>query len=364
MKILYVGPLQLGSNARCWRDALIRLGHEVKHVDSDNYFPNPQSFLGKVRAKLYGAPVVQMEVFQEAIIRKARITIPELALFCPGRNVRKETLELLSKICPTAAYMNDDMFNTSNRWKGFDEAVRLLSVIVTTKSFNVKEFQSIGARQVFYLPNAYDPTIHRAARLSKADRNRYGGEVAFVGTFRRERADELARLLCLRPQTDLRVWGGGWEKMERFDNYLRHHRWESLCKCVKGGELWGVNMSKALGGASICLGLLNHANRDQHTSRTFEIPASGGFMLAERTPEHLEMFREGEEAEYFSSTEEMVEKVSFYVSHPQIRKRIARAGHRICLQGKNTYVDRARSMLQFFRPLRMDWRHGVGRSGN
>ena len=68
-------------------------------------------------------------------------------------------------------------------------------------------------------------------------------------------------------------------------------------------------------------------------------------MLAERTDEHLELFEEGKEAEFFTSREEMLEKARYYLAHSQERQRIAAAGRERCLRSGYSYHDRLRKIL-------------------
>jgi spore maturation protein CgeB len=85
--------------------------------------------------------------------------------------------------------------------------------------------------------------------------------------------------------------------------------------------------------------------------RSFEVPACGAFMLAERTAEHQELFREGEEVGYFSSAAEFVEKVRYYLTHDGERQRMAEAAYRKVTGGKHTYFDRLRQILELAGPL-------------
>jgi spore maturation protein CgeB len=54
-------------------------------------------------------------------------------------------------------------------------------------------------------------------------------------------------------------------------------------------------------------------------------------MMAERTLAHQEAFVESAEAEYFSSADEIVDKVRYYLAQESDRLRIAEAGHQRCL---------------------------------
>jgi len=100
-----------------------------------------------------------------------------------------------------------------------------------------------------------------------------------------------------------------------------------------------------LTGSKIGLGFLRKVCPDQHTTRTFEIPACGSLLLADRTDEHREFFEEGREAEFFGSPEELLDKIKFYCANDDARARISRAGYQRCISGKYAYVHRMETSL-------------------
>jgi spore maturation protein CgeB len=68
-------------------------------------------------------------------------------------------------------------------------------------------------------------------------------------------------------------------------------------------------------------------------------------MLAERTEEHMELFKEGKEAQFFASREELLEKIEYYLEHENERKRIAQAGRKRCVSGGYSNHERLKQML-------------------
>ena len=79
-----------------------------------------------------------------------------------------------------------------------------------------------------------------------------------------------------------------------------------------------------------------------------EIPACGGFMLAERTPDHQELFEEDKEAVFFdiNNPNELLEKALYYLEHEKERKAIAKAGRERCLKSGYSQHERLTWMLQ------------------
>ena len=63
-----------------------------------------------------------------------------------------------------------------------------------------------------------------------------------------------------------------------------------------------------------------------------EIPACGSLLMAERTPEHEQLFKDKEEAVFFSSDQELLDLCRYYIAHDDERKRIAMAGRARCIK--------------------------------
>jgi spore maturation protein CgeB len=90
----------------------------------------------------------------------------------------------------------------------------------------------------------------------------------------------------------------------------------------------GDDYAHAIQAADFNLGLLSKGNRDEHTTRSLEVPMLGALLCAERTPEHMAMYREGEEALFWKDAAECAAVIRRYLDRPAERTEIAAAGAR------------------------------------
>jgi spore maturation protein CgeB len=361
-RVLFVGFLGKGqtSGMRCM--ALRRLGHDVAAVDAGAIWRG-SGYLTRQLAQstLHGSRIDELN---RAVVKTAAEHRPALVWAEKQEYLRPETIERLRVSGAVVLHYNPDPY-FSLAWKRnalTDACLPLYDVLVVTKRYELESYRLHCRGRIAYSPLGYDPIGH-ASPTAKTPRN--CGDVVFVGGWepRRERLLSSARDL-----TDtVRVWGYGWRIAQGTRaNPLRALRLGRLApgramyfgapsrelaptigegEC-SNGEIYEETYSKVVAGSRIALGLVRAICPDEHTTRTFEIPAIGGFMLADRTSEHLELFEEGKEAEYFVSDEEFRDKLKFYLANDAARDRISRAGHERCMRSGYSYDDRIRSVLK------------------
>lgn len=183
-----------------------------------------------------------------------------------------------------------------------------------------KSMRNLGARNVRFVNNTFEPSFHYPRVLSAQDIERIGGDVGFVGMWEKERCESILYLADHGIQ--VRVFGDyRWREYINYNPNLK----------IEIGGLYNEDYAKSFRAFKISLCFLRKINYDVQTTRTVEIPACGGFMLAERTDEHLRLFEEGKEADFFSSNEELLEKCRYYLCHEELRKKIADAGYKRCI---------------------------------
>lgn len=329
MRILLCGSSKFYGVGFSFNRALRQLGHEVHFVDEQDFFGGlSRSFWPKLAYRILGRRPLTYWTYNRHLRRVACSFRPQLVLVTKGMFVRPDTLGLI-KIETGATLINyatDDPFNPVVSTSDMRAAIPLYDLYATTKRANIEDLRQAGCRNPVYVGFGYDPELHFPESPMPDEAHCWASDVVFIGGCDADRVPFFEALAQL-PHLNLRLYGGYWNRHRKLRSYWR-------------GFAVGREYRLALCSSKIAPCLVRRANRDAHVMRTFEIPACGVFMLAERTEEHLELFEEDKEAAYFSSPQELVDKVRYYLAHDEERQRIAGAGYRRVTSGKHTYKDR------------------------
>jgi spore maturation protein CgeB len=233
-----------------------------------------------------------------------------------GRWVYPSTLQRIKLLTGSLLvhYTPDPAFSVHTS-RHFERSLPIYDLCITTKRYEIERYREKGAKRVLFTWQGIDDRFVNYARcgaISGSDRS----GIVFIGHCEMHYYRILAAVAG--QHEDLKIWGDGWGRYAR--------RYPGLRPFVKGGPLWGKDYVIGLASARIGLGLLSKYSPDQFTTRTFEIPASGTLLIAERTAEHQELFEEGKEIECFSSVDELNDKIAYYSNNETARARIAECG--------------------------------------
>ena len=304
----YYGAFRLGT--------LRRLGLEsVTPLDQARFTRN--GVLGKVQFRTqFGLNVRR---FNQEVLRLARDNRVNVAWFDKALGLWPETLrELRAMGVITIDYVNDNCFGPRHDpgWRLYRQTLPEFDLHAVPREVSVRDYQQHGAREVMRIHFTFEPTMHfpPPPTWSDAERTR---EVSFIGTPYDDRADVLAQLW--RSGAPVAISGSE-------PHWRRALPADAFAATFRDGELKAAAYREAIWRSKVNLAFVTKANLDDVAHKAFEIAACGGFLLAERTPEHMACFVEDKEAVFFGSAEECSEKIRRYLPDEAGRAEIAAAG--------------------------------------
>ncbi|HVM99024.1 MAG TPA: glycosyltransferase [Caulobacteraceae bacterium] len=353
MKVLFLGAIGEGQTSLMRLRALRRLGHEVEGVDTAAPWAGASWPARQAQRRLGRGPTI--DAINRAVLNAADHFQPEMVWAEKQEHLRPETIETLRRGATCVHFTPDPYFHLA--WKRtalMDAAIGCFDALVFCKRYEEADYAALG-RPLIYMPLGYCDETHRPLRSADPE---WACAVGFLGGWEPRRQRLLHALAEVVPY--LKIRGGYWD-------FLRDGRWTPrrrlilgqlaggetfriardplLAAAWRGGEVYADDYARALTGARIGVGFLRQVCPDQHTTRTFEIPACGSLLLADRTDDHLGFFEEGREAEFFDGEEELIDKARFYAAHETERARVAAAGRERCEKSGYAYVERLRPVL-------------------
>lgn len=315
LNILYLGPISGTCLDRA--NAFRRLGHNVNHINLRELLPN-SLWIDRVLWHLGGLlfePLILQRLFKK--LANCRF---DLCYVDGGDLVSPKVINLLRQYAPKVINYNiDDPLGSRDglRFVAYRKSLPFYDLCVVMRQKNVNEAINLGANQVLRVFMSADEVMHAPRVLIEEDYKNWESEILFIGTWMPERGSFI--LALIQQGLPITIRGSGWQKSPE---------WSRLKPFWKGPAVYGDDYAKAIQCAKVNLGLLSKGNRDEHTTRSLEIPALGGFLCANRTSEHLEMYEEEVEAFFWDDAEECAAMCRLALSDNVKRQLIAKAGQK------------------------------------
>lgn len=215
-------------------------------------------------------------------------------------------------------------------------------VVFTHELSCVSFYKELGCGEVYYLPLATDTDTFRPQPAPLL----YHHDVCFIGMAFWNRVEQLEPIIGRLMKTKLIIAGGLWERMPSYSRLKAHVRegWvpiEETALYYSSAKIV-INMHRAPSGDDNC-------NSRQLPAlsvnpRTYEMAACASLQITDVRSDLSSLYTPGVDIETYSSPEELMDKINYYLQHEDERRRIAYNGLRTTLR-RHTYLTRVDRLL-------------------
>lgn len=279
---------------------------------------------------------------QQAVAQRAIELRPDLVLVLDGMVLPLEQVrEMREQGIRTAVWFSDDPYYadvTTEIAKAYDD--------VFTMELNcISYYQSQGCSRVHYLPFGFHPSQYRPITEKSSLRR----DMSFVGSAYWNRVAFFDQLAPYLADKDIVISGQWWDRLREFETLrgkIDLNKWMGAQETsdVYNGAKIVINMHRSYDDESV------NQNATSITAatpniRTFEIAASGTLQLTDARNDLSRFYTPGVEIETYSSQQELIEKVEFYLTHEQERREMALRALARSLR-EHTFSSRVNTMLK------------------
>lgn len=340
-KVLVIGTTSEGALPESYARAFERLGMEVVRYDFEQAIMRASHFTGNRIVRRILRPVLWNKVNREAAevaqrVRPALIFGVKCSFLHPEtvRHIRKSVGVPFVNHYPDHPYIGIrwDPREASALRRDLVEVLRQYSIVFMWERSLVERLKRDGV-EAKYLPFGVDPELCKpqvGGEGLRCEACNVVHDVAFVATYTRFRCAEVA---AVRRHT-VAIWGNNWPR--KWSTFAGQHRVHA--------PVWGSAVGDIYARAAVSLNVLNAENLGGPNMRTFEVPGSGGVMLARFSAAQDEFFPENEAAVYYRSPAEMDDKIEWMLRDSESRARIRKNAARLAVA--QTYDVRAVQVLR------------------
>ncbi len=349
---MIVGEFSFAVYEQAFCNAFRSKNHKVFNFSWSNYFKNKQyltpeltlnylnSLYSRLQHKFRFGPILQ-KINQDLLIKINEVK-PELVFIYRGTHIYPKTIKKIKEQgIVVFGYNNDDPFGKKYPkyfWRNFLNGIIYYDHIFVYREKNIQDYKRLDYTDVSILRSYYIKENNYP--IENISLRKYLYDVMFAGHYEDDGRDEYVRYL-LENGIKVKLFGGdGWKKSAHY-NYFFEQQGEIKL-------LSSEDYNSVVNSAKICLVFLSQLNSDTYTRRCFEIPATQSFMLSEYSEYLNSIFKEGVEAVYFKTKEDLLNQVNKYLSNSEERKRIAINGYNKVMKEDCEVVDRIDKIVEIF----------------
>lgn len=253
-----------------------------------------------------------------------------------------KTIVAGSKLCPTFAYLQDDIWRVehSRFW------AQHYTYVISTDPNGEAKFRAAGFNNVIYSPRGYNHHLYTPGRQVERDLG-----VTFVGGYAPYRGWMVESLR--KAGISVQTYGSGWPAANRHtpirtilrrrlrqaglaiplspDGHVSQERMVDIFRRSKinlnfsNGICWDIRYL-ASSPLAVADTLRSKKIRDGIKGRHFEINGCGGFQLTYYAEGLEKVYDIGKEIAIYVDADELVDKVNYYLAHDAEREEIATSG--------------------------------------
>ncbi len=323
-------------------ETFVSLGYNVLYIDNKIL---QQKWFYKIRAsinKIIHKFVVGEDFYyypkldQQYALKVIKKQLPDIVLvigFIYKFIDTKLLVKLKEKLNFKLMLWDTDSCNLFQKKREFDYFVHTeFPVYDKIYSFSQKITNFINELKIgnaSFLPFGAKPIPKIKNELSKFD-------ICFVGSA------DMRRIFCLEKlkKYNLIIYGSKWNRNKQLmTNELKNQ--------IIFNSIWGRDLHVLLNQSKIILNITRSTFYGIETGlnlRIFETLAARSFLLTDYSNELNDLFIIGKEIETYQSTEELVDKIDYYLAHDIEREKIARKGYERYLK-QYTWEARVKEMM-------------------
>ncbi|MBD0381619.1 CgeB family protein [Paenibacillus sedimenti] len=276
------------------------------------------------------------------VVAIAEATRPDLVLVldAAGLSFPVEHVQAIRALgIRTAVWLPDDPYHSDQTMM----IVPSYDYVFTLEISCVDAYKGLGCEQVHYLPFGIDPERVKLEYVPTS----YRKDICFIGTAFWNRVAFIDEMAYYLKDQNVMINGYWWDRLQSY---------QTLASKISGYWLSPEETAKHYFASKIVINLHRSIDDQSHNSnskqipayspnpRMFDIAACGTLQLTDARQQLDQFYTPGVEIDTFSSPQELIAKIQYYLSHEEERQRIALRGLSRTLK-EHTYRSRLHQLL-------------------